>query len=236
MKILLTGGSGILGKELLKLNKNIIYPPREEMDVYEYDDCLRQINKYKPDVIIHAAAITDNRIVEKNPVSAIYVNIIGTANLAMLCYEYNIRLVYISTDYVYADGSHGNYKETDPLLPFNLYSWTKLGGECSIKAVPNHLIIRTSFGKSPFEYKEAFVDKWTSKDYVEEIAPMIYEASLSPLTGVVNLGTERKTLYSHASETNKDVKGVRIKDTNYNTPSDTSLNLQKWINYKKYGK
>lgn len=231
MKILLTGASGCLGQELLKINPNIIWFSHKEMDVSNRTDCEIFIREFNPDIIIHAAAVTDNRLVEKNPISAIKTNIIGTANLAMLCRMHNIRLVYISTDYVYSDGSHGNYKETDPLLPFNNYSWSKLGGECSVVNVKNHLIIRTSFGKNTFDYKDAFVDKWSSKDYVDKIAPMIYEASISPLTGVLNLGTERKTLYNHASERTV-VNPIKIADTNHFTPYDTSLNLQKWIDYK----
>lgn len=229
MKILLFGASGSLGRELLKLNSSIIAPSSDECNI-NTGWIMDYIGKVNPDIIIHAAAITDNRKVEKNPEYAIRTNIIGTAHIAMACLKSNIRLVYLSTDYIY-DGSHGNYKETDPIQPFNLYSWTKLGGECSVKAVANHLIIRTSFGANEFPYKEAFTDKWSSKDYVDRIAPLIYEAALSPITGLLNLGTERKTLYDHASE-RKTVKPVKIADTNYFTPYDTSLNLQKWQDYK----
>lgn len=229
-RVLLFGGSGCLGRELLKLNPQIIAPSRSECNIEDYSKVLDYISKVKPDLIIHAAAETDNRKVEKNAGTAIMTNIVGTAFIAEICLHLNIRMVYLSTDYIYP-GDHGNYLETDPIQPFNLYSWTKLGGECSVKAVPNHLIIRTSFGANEFPYNEAFTDKWTSKDYVDRIAPLIYEAALSPLTGVLNLGTERKTLYSHASE-RKTVKPVKIADTNYFTPYDTSLNLQKWQDYK----
>jgi 2-polyprenyl-3-methyl-5-hydroxy-6-metoxy-1,4-benzoquinol methylase len=231
MKIILFGGSGCLGVELKKLNHEIICPSSEEVDINNLDETLHYVNFLKPDIIINAAAITDNRAVEKMAINAIETNIIGAANLSIICLYNNIRLVYISTDYIYK-GDRGNYKETDEIQPFNLYSWTKLGGECSTVAVKNHLIIRTSFGKNNFEYNEAFTDKWTSKDYVDNISPLIYEAALSPLTGVLNLGTERKTLYSHAVERNETVKPVKLEDTNYFTPYDTSLNLQRWINYK----
>jgi dTDP-4-dehydrorhamnose reductase len=70
-----------------------------------------------------------------------------------VCLTRKIRYVYLSTDYIYK-GDRGNYKETDTIMPFNLYSWTKLGGETSAVAVKNHLIIRTSFG-GQFKYKKA---------------------------------------------------------------------------------
>lgn len=221
----------MLGTELKLIDNGIASPASSQVDIRDYDKVKECVKTFMPDIVIHAAAITDNRLVEKNPTSAILTNIIGTANISIACLEMGVRLIYISTDYVYADGSHGNYKETDPLLPFNLYSATKLGGEMSVKAVPNHLIIRTSFGANKFPYSEAFIDKWSSKDYVNVIAPMIYEASLSPLTGVLNLGTSRKTLYAHAIE-RSEVNPVKIADTSYSTPYDTSLNLQKWMDYK----
>ncbi len=232
MKILLLGGSGTLGTELQKLNADIVAPSRDELDIWADEDIELEdyIANGNFDIIINAAAETDNRKIDKNPQKAIWSNIIGAAKLADYCIEYNIRYVYISTDYIY-EGTNGNYKETDSIKPFNLYSWTKLGGECSAVCVQNHLIIRTSFGKNQFEYKKAFVDKWTSKDYVDVIAPMILEAALSPITGVLNIGTDRKTLFEYARK-RSEVEPVKITDTNYNTPYDTSLNLQKWINYK----
>lgn len=229
MKILLFGGSGILGTELKKLRPDIIAPPHEECDITDHT-LLDTIEKYQPDLLINSAAIKDNRSIEKHAFSAIQTNIIGAAHVAECCLYNSIRYIFISTDYVY-EGSRGNYLETDPVLPANIYAYTKLAGECSARTVKNHLIIRTSFGPDKFEYKEAFIDKWSSKDYVGVIAPMILEAAVSPLTGVLNIGTERKTLYDYASKLN-NVKGVKLTESSHTTPYDTSLNLQKWINYK----
>lgn len=221
----------MLGKELKELDSKILAPSRKSIDITNAAYAKSYIIAHNPDVIINASAETDNRKIEKFPSQAISTNIIGSANLSTICIELGIRLVYISTDYIYK-GDRGNFKEEDEILPFNLYSWTKLGGECSTVAVKNHLIIRTSFGKNTFEYPEAFIDKWTSKDYVDVIAPLIYEAALSPLTGVVNIGTERKNLYQYAKQRTESVKPVKITGTNHFTPYDTSLDLQKWINYK----
>lgn len=230
-KIVLFGGSGILGTELQKACPTLICPSSKEVNITDLNAVKEYIHRNLPEIIINAAAVTDNRQIEKFPASAIESNIIGAANISIVCNELGIRLCYISTDYIYK-GDKGNYKETDEILPYNTYSWTKLGGECSTVCVKNHLIIRTSFGKSTFDYPEAFIDKWTSKDYVDKIAPLIFEACTSPLIGVLNLGTDRKTLYSHASERNKNVKGIKLSDSAFATPKDTSLNLQKWIDYK----
>lgn len=230
MKILVFGGNGTLGKELQKINKDLICPSHDYVAIEDDMAVEACIKRERPDIVVNAAAVIDNRILEKRPEVAITTNIIGAANIAKECIRNNIRLVYISTDYVYK-GDRGNYLETDELLPFNFYAWTKMGGEASTRGVKNHLIIRVSFGKSKFSYPVSFVDKWSSKDYVDVIAPMIYNAILSPLTGVLNLGTDRKTLFSHAKERNADVKPVKLSETSFFTPYDTSLNMQRWINY-----
>lgn len=235
MKIILFGGHGTLGTELRKIDPFLISPTRScECDSIDITDSLalsKFIEHEKPDIVINAAAVLDNRVLEYEPEQAISTNIVGAANVANACIKAGCRYVYISTDYIYK-GDRGNYLESDEILPFNFYAWTKLGGECSAIGVKNHLIIRTSFGKSEFSYPQAFIDKWSSKDYVDHIAPMIYDAAVSPITGVLNLGTDRKTLFSHARERNDHVKPVKLADTNFFTPYDTSLNLQKWINYK----
>ena len=61
---------------------------------------------------------------------SINLNIVGTANVVTACENLTLRL-YMSTSYVY-EGKKGNYKETDPVLPWNNYAWSKLGGECSV--------------------------------------------------------------------------------------------------------
>lgn len=231
MKIILIGGSGLLGSELRKLDHEIIAPTSAQLNIHDVEKITEFLFHYSTNIIINAAAIKDNRSIEQDPREAIHTNIIGAAFLSHACISKSIRYVYISTDYVYR-GDRGNYLETDEVYPANAYAWTKLGGECSARMVKNHLIIRTSFGADMFDYPTAFSDKWSSKDYVDVIAPMILEAAKSPLTGVLNIGTDRKTIYSHAHERNANVNSVKLSDTSHNTPYDTSLNLQKWLDYK----
>jgi dTDP-4-dehydrorhamnose reductase len=231
MSVMIIGGSGRLGKQLQKLNPQMLVPTREQLDVTRPATIDSYLDKHKPTVVIHAAAVTENLLVEADPTDAIQVNIVGTANVALACLKRRIRLVYISTDYIYK-GDHGNYQEKDEILPSNAYAWTKLGGEASARLVPNHVIIRTSFGVDSFPYSVAFEDKWTSKDYIDRIAPMIYDAALSPITGILNLGTERKTLYDYASERNKHVKPIRLGESAFATPYDTSLNLERWLSFQ----
>ena len=231
MQILLTGGSGLLGLELQKIGKNIVAPSRDELDVRNESSIAQHVLELNPDIILHAAAVTDNRQIEADRASALDINIKGSANVARVCLGTRIRLVYLSTDYVYP-GNRGNYNEEDELLPSNLYAWTKLAGEAAVRAVANHLIIRTSFSPDKFPYPVAFSDKWSSKEYVDVIAPEIIEATMSPLTGIVNIGGPRRTIYNFAVKRNAQVRRLERQDAEYGTPVDTSLDLQRWRGYR----
>ena len=103
MRILLTGGSGLLGSELQKLAPDLIAPPRAELDITDRYAVSAYIVSHNPDTVIHAAAVTNNRDVEDDPTEAIEVNVKGTANIALACLKRRTRLVYLSTDYVYKE-------------------------------------------------------------------------------------------------------------------------------------
>lgn len=231
MPILLTGGTGLLGTELLQHRPDLVAPTRGELNVSDGEVVNDWLTSNRPEIVIHAAAATDNRQIESDPSDAILTNIIGTANVARACISTGSRLVYISTDYVYK-GDKGNYSEDDEVRPVNLYAWTKLGGETAVAAVPNHLIIRTSFGRSKFDYPAAFADKWSSKEYVDIIAPSILELALSTLIGVINLGGPRRTLYEYAVQRNPDVAKLSLGESEHDSPADTSMDLDKWLAWK----
>jgi dTDP-4-dehydrorhamnose reductase/predicted TPR repeat methyltransferase len=232
LRILLTGGSGLLGSELQKLAPDILAPTRAELDITDRYAVSAYIASHGPDTVIHAAAITNNREVENDATQAVEVNIKGTANIALACMKRRTRLVYLSTDYIYK-GDKGRYSEEDEIEPFNLYAWTKLGGESSVMEVPNHLIIRTSFGAAQFEYPQAFGDKYTSKVYVDEIAPQILEAARSPLTGMLNMGAQRRSMYEYAKSRNPDVEEIKMSESAHKSPADTSLNTDRWTDYQE---
>jgi dTDP-4-dehydrorhamnose reductase len=208
----------------------LLAPSHRELDITDAAEVAHYVKTYQPDIILHAAAITSNREVEADPETARQVNVDGTANLVNACEGTRIRFVYLSTDYVYK-GDRGNYSETDPVEPFNAYAETKLAGEEIVRRVPNHLIIRASFGASEFAYPDAFSDKWSSKEYVDELAPGILKATRSPLTGILNMGGERRSMYEYAFERNPSVNKIERRDSAHKSPVDTSLNLDRWNAY-----
>ena len=206
-KTLIIGGTGLLGTCLGKLDKTATCVGRQ----YPVDSLFSLLDLFeevKPTLVINAAAEINSREIEEDPMAAITTNIIGAANVAKCCLIYGCRLVYISTDYIYP-GS-GNHKETEPILPANDYAWTKLGGECSTRLVQNSLIIRTSFGAVSFPYTKAYTNLYTSKDYVDVIAPKILKAAESCIQGVINIGTERKSVFEYAWKRNKHIKTASL--------------------------
>ena len=191
MKILMTGGSGLLGREILKIDSSIIAPTHKEMDIFEYHQVESVLKKYKPDIVLHLAAETKPPLHEESPEPGLKVNIIGTSNLALACHKLGIRLVYTSTDYLYVgDGPH---KEGEPILPPYRFAWSKLGGEAAVSMLINYLILRLSFGPVPFPWEKVYVGQWNSKLYVDEMAPLVLAAAKSDATGIMNIGGARTT-------------------------------------------
>jgi dTDP-4-dehydrorhamnose reductase len=218
MKVVVLGGTGLLGKELQSINSEFEYYG-SELDITNTLTLHKKLDELNPDVILHLAAIKDSLEVESNPIKSIETNIIGTANISIWCIENNCRLVYVSTDYVYNGDSKIKHKETSPVRPENLYSNSKLGGECSVKFVKNHCIIRTSFGDSKFPYESAYDNLFVSKDYVDVIAPMILNVTISNYTGIINVGTHPKSMLEYAKRRNeiKIIKHTKHKNFVLNT-------------------
>jgi dTDP-4-dehydrorhamnose reductase len=190
--ILLTGGSGLLGKELQKYI-TCITPSSKELDV--------TTRPIKPDervkAIIHCAAYTDVANAEKEKLKCFKVNAEGTYNL-LEAYPY-VYFVYISSEYV--------------RNPVNFYSYTKLWGEQIVKRYSNdYLIIRTLFKPKPFPYDFAFFDQHTTGDYVDVIAPMIVKEIMKRTQGTIDIGTGRKTMFELARRTKPNVKGIPVDD------------------------
>lgn len=214
--IYLTGGSGLLGSELQKY-LNCFSPSHQEQDILYAPRVPRETS-----MIVHCAAYTDVEKAEQENGLCYAVNVEGTVNLARL----NIPMVYISTEYVF-DGKKGNYSETDETNPVNFYAKTKLWGEYASRDTQS-LRLRVLFKPSPWKYPKAFVDQWTSGDYVEAIAPIIAKVILEypERHDVLNIGTGKKSIYTLARET-REVEEICRSDVGVNLPRDTSLNLDK---------
>lgn len=228
-QIISTGGSGRLGSELKKILPNINYPSSKEFNVTKYEQMREYIESNACELIIHAAAFTSPPLIDKDPLKAIEINIIGTANVVKLCMELGARLIYISTDYVFK-GDQGNYKESDPVYPVNKYAWSKLGGECVVKIYDKSLIVRTTFGPNVFPYEKAFIDQWTSREGVSVIAKKIAKLIDKNITGVIHVGGKRKTVFEYAKslDETRNIGKLSVSDVPFSVPVDTSLNCDQY--------
>lgn len=147
MKITVVGSKGQLGEALQDaLAKESLQP----LDLPECDithlDCVETIRQFQPDLVIHAAAMTDVDGCERSPDLAFRVNALGTRNVALACQVEGIPLVYISTDYVFSGADPTPRHEYDLPNPQSVYARSKLAGEQIVRdLLSNFYIIRTAW-------------------------------------------------------------------------------------------
>jgi len=229
MKILISGGHGRFAKELIKQNTKhtVLAVSKEDMDITSLDSVNLALQKYNPDALIHAAALSRPMNVHAtNPDKGIALNIIGTSNCVIACIKHNVKLVYISTDYVYP-GKTGGYLETDGVYPVNKYGWSKLGGECAVMMYDNSLICRMAMTEYPFPHTKAFTDLYKSSIWHHDAAKIVYDLIDTNATGIINVGSERKSVYDFVSQENFNI----LKESKYSVSEpvldDISMNLNK---------
>ncbi len=137
MRILVTGAKGQLGTDVtaaLEADGNEIIPfDLPDGDITDQFNLKKTFEEKKPDAVIHLAAYTavDRAETERELCSRI--NADGTENVARLCGEYGINLLYTSTDYVFSGRGKEFYETDDEKAPLNCYGETKLLGEEAVK-------------------------------------------------------------------------------------------------------
>lgn len=151
MRILVTGSNGLVGTKVLE---RLIQDPTDEplaayhrsrtneylgdlpywwLDTASAEDVDRVLGEARPDAVVHAGAFTNVDGAEREREAAWASNAEATGILARACAARGIRLVYLSTEYVF-DGTAGPYRETDAVNPLGWYAQTKLGGEQAVIA------------------------------------------------------------------------------------------------------
>ncbi len=148
MKIVITGGRGQLGRELesvLGVSHKVISLDLPETDITQRSEIDTLVN-YRPDIIIHAAALTDVDGCARDPLTAYKSNALGTHNVALACQRVNAAMLYISTNEVF-DGTKGSpYFEWDTPHAINPYAESKLAGERYVQMLLNRFyIVRTAW-------------------------------------------------------------------------------------------
>ena len=238
MKILLTGSNGLLGQHLVKqlletTSHEIIATGRGEnrlpftsskqynyfsLDITDGIAVNDFILSSQPDVIIHAAAMTQPDPCEENQVECWNINVTATRFLTDAAEQVKARFIYISTDFVF-DGLHGPYKETDEPGPVNYYGTSKLAAEKSVMTSKiQWAIVRTvlvygnilvgnrsniiSWVKENLENNrpiKVVSDQWRTPTYVEDLAKGILLVLEKKATGIYHIsGGEGMSPYDMA--------------------------------------
>ena len=150
MKVLVTGASAQLGfdcvKELERRHIVVIGVNSKDFPLTDFAVMQQYLLDYKPDAVIHCAAYTAVDKAEEEAAACEAVNVIGTRNLAKLCHEIDAKLLYISTDYVFAGDGDKFYEPQDEKKPQNVYGLSKLKGEQAVAAeLEKYFIVRISW-------------------------------------------------------------------------------------------
>lgn len=181
----------------------------------------------KYDVIVNCIANTDTYSKDKQ--SHWNVNYQGVANLVDFCNIHNIKLVHISSDYVYTNSIENASENDVPVHGNNWYSYTKLLADAYIELKSNdYIICRGTHKPNPFPYNKAWTDQRGNFDYVDVIVKLIIQLINFNADGLYNVGTEDKTVYELALQTNTNV----IPATKpLNMPRNTTMNINKLKTY-----
>ena len=164
MKILVTGKNGQLGKSIHKIvtsneqNSEFVFVGRETLDLSSQDNIINYFNNNSFDIIINCAAYTAVDKAEKEVELANYINHLAISKIAEISNEHKVKLIHISTDFIFDGVSEKAYLESDDPNPLNIYGKSKLEGEVAVCAAmqKNAIIIRTSWLYS--EYSNNFVN------------------------------------------------------------------------------
>ena len=140
------------------------------------------------------------------------------------CNDNKIKLIHISTDYVYSNSIPFASENDVPVHHNSWYGYTKLLSDGLIQLrSENYLLIRCSHKPKPFKYNNAWIDYVGNFDYVDTIAGLIVKCVNKNLSGLYNVGTEVKSMFDLATETNLVVKSF----TPPHVPKNLSMDLTK---------
>ena len=227
-KIIVTGSDGRFGKILQRLNKQFIFKNKKQLNILSVNSISKNLKKYRPSHILHLAGLSrPMKIHDQNIGKSINLNIIGTCNLVKEASKRKIKIIYLSTSYVYP-GDKGNYSEEDPVKPWNNYSWSKLGGECAVQMYKKSLIIRLCMTEKPFIHNKAYANVKSNFIYQEDAAKIILK--ILNKKGIINVGGPSQTVFKFANKDNKKIKKIFSKGE---FPKRTDMNLRKLKTYLK---
>jgi dTDP-4-dehydrorhamnose reductase len=217
-KLLVIGASGLLGSKLYvqaasKYDVSGSYNPEvdgksswrlEPLDIGSKDDVEKLFEKVRPDVAILCAAMTNVDACETKPLIANRVNATGPELVARSCRKMDVRLVHVSTDYVFDGRKTRKYTEKDVPMPISVYGSSKLSGERAVlSTLPEAVVARPAvlYGWNPLDDKDNFVtwvlkklrkgervtmfeDQWISPTFADDLARTLLDLAGMDVKGI----------------------------------------------------
>lgn len=174
--ILVLGNNGLLGQELmvqLRPLGRVFGVDVDTCDITVPKQIDAALSSYHPDWVINSAACTDVDGCESSPETAWAINATGAGNLARACREHDIRLVQLSTDFIFDGKQAGEYNEDDQPAPLSVYGETKLEGEREVRKVEGrYIIVRTSwlFGNGGKNFPDTILQAARSSDSLRVVS------------------------------------------------------------------
>ncbi|MCE5300073.1 MAG: dTDP-4-dehydrorhamnose reductase [Spirochaetia bacterium] len=185
MKVLVFGGTGLLGTDIIEACKDeykMVKSGSAECDITDAAKVYDFVKTHRPDVVINSAAITDVDKCESDHDTAFKINAMGPKNIAIACRDFNARLMHISTDYVF-DGKKGDsYSEFDKPNPINVYGQSKLLGEELVQTSgAKYMIIRTAwiFGSHRKHFVDYVAESITNGTEIVAVKDMVSSPTFS---------------------------------------------------------
>jgi dTDP-4-dehydrorhamnose reductase len=213
-KILVTGANGQLGSELKFLEKcytdfKFVFTNKVQLDICNLSDLEKFVVDKKFNYIINCAAYTNVDKAEEEPELAEKINAVAVENLVKISEKYNIKLIHISTDYVFDGNSNVPLKETDVTRPIGVYGVTKLKGEQHIiNSNITYAIIRTAWLYSSFgnNFAKTILKYANERDemniIVDQVGTPTYARDLAKAILIIlpQLSIENKGVYHFSNE------------------------------------
>lgn len=210
MKVFVTGVKGQLGydvvRELEKRGIEAIGVDIEEMDITDAESVNTVIREAAPDAVIHCAAYTAVDAAEENEVLCRKVNVDGPRNIAKVCRDLDIKMIYISTDYVFNGRGERPWEPDDEGEPASVYGQTKYEGELAVKELlDKYFIVRIAwvFGINGKNFVKTMInlskthdtlrvvnDQFGSPTYTYDLAKLLVDMVLTEKYGIYHATNE----------------------------------------------
>lgn len=210
MKVLVTGAKGQLGYDVVNELENrgikAVGVDIEEMDITDGDSVERVIGETAPDAVIHCAAYTAVDAAEENEELCRRVNALGPRNIAAACRRLDIKMLYISTDYVFSGQGERPWEPEDERDPQSVYGQTKYEGELAVQELlEKYFIVRIAwaFGVNGQNFVKTMLrlaethdtlrvvsDQFGSPTYTHDLARLLADMILTDKYGVYHATNE----------------------------------------------